>query len=122
MTCICAAISAGRSASPEDAKRWLDHDLERVGDLGSTLPHYADVTQYRCRTCAWTVLHLRIEHEGFSGSLHHYFVPSVAAPSPTEDYEAWAADRPGVHLIDGRASAYKRARIGYAGMDGAILE
>jgi hypothetical protein len=122
VSCLCADIAAGRGPRPEDVKRWLDDALERVGDLGSTMPHYADVTQYRCRTCAWTVLHLRIEHEGFSGSLHHYFVPSATAPAPTEDYEAWAAARPGVHMIDGRATAYKRARIGYAGFGGALLE
>lgn len=123
MTCWCADVAAGRgAASTEELAGWLRDGLERGASLGSTTQHFADVTEHRCRHCAWPVIQLLIEHEGFSGSLHHYFVPTLALPAPTEDYEAWAAARPGVHVIGGRPSIYRRARIGYVGLGAMIVE
>lgn len=129
--CLCAHLAAGIApdASSDELLRYLNDDLGDERWLFSTAPHYGDVTRFRCRRCGATVLQLRIEHEGFSGSRHRY----VTALSSSEDdalargvvdadgYEAWAGERCGIHVADGAATLYGRARVGYLGVDHRLM-
>lgn len=72
---------------------------------------------------------LLVEHEGFTGSIHSYFTPLTTTDEDAlasgalnrSNYEAWAGDRCGIHFADRRPTIYRRAQIGYLGMDHRLL-
>lgn len=125
--CWCVHLAAGLppDVATEPLTAYVRDDLSRPLWQFSTSAHQGEVALCHCQRCGGTVLDLLIEHEGFTGSRHHYYTPLtetdcdalVRGALDGASYEAWAGDRCGIHLADGRATIYRRARIGYLGID-----
>jgi hypothetical protein len=124
--CWCAQLRAGQlpdvTAAVLDA--YLALGLEHDRDLFATTQHFGDALLHRCRVCGGAVLHLRIEHEGFGDSIHHYYTPLAAGDLidlgagriGADTCEAWLGARAGLHRIGVRVTPYTGATVGYLAM------
>ncbi len=130
--CWCVHLAAGlKPDAPTDAiAAYVRNQLAREQSLFATTEHFGDVDLRRCDLCGGAVLHLLIEHEGFTGSIHHYYTPLTTTDEDAlaagtlngASYEDWAGDRCGIHVTGGRATLYRRARIGYLGLGHRLLD
>lgn len=125
-TCWCAELRAGRPPEVDDdvLDAYLALGLERDRDLFATTQHFGDAELHRCRVCGGAVLHLRVEHEGFGDSTHHYYTPLAAGDLidlgagriGADTCEAWVGARAGLHQVGAQVTPYTDATVGYLGM------
>jgi len=126
-SCWCGPLRDGRIpvVDSDVLKAYLSLGVDHERDLFVTPQHHGELAVARCRPCGEHLLHLRVEHEGFGDSIHHYFTPVAAdvvaaleaGKLDAGSYEAWVGLHAGIYAVGYEARCYTRAIVGYLGID-----